>query len=180
MKKSIRASGKTARYLRRIYSHSGIETRYSVIRDFAPDAPRTPYFTTGSDGSLNTPDTRMRNDINNSESRRMFADLARRAIENCPGARVADITHVITASCKGFYSPGPDYFIARELGLAANVWRFHVGFMGCQAAFPALKIATALCQADPNAVALIVCVELCSLHLQFTDLNDSILAGAIF
>jgi predicted naringenin-chalcone synthase len=52
--------------------------------------------------------------------------------------------------------------------------------MGCQAAFPALKIATALCQADPNAVALIVCVELCSLHLQFTDHYDSMLTGAIF
>ena len=180
MEKSIRASGKTARYLRRIYSHSGIETRHSVIRDFAPDAPRTPFFTTGSDGSLNTPDTRARNDIYIAESRRMFTELARKAIESCPGAKAADITHVITLSCTGFYSPGPDYFIACELGLAANVQRFHIGFMGCQAAFPALKMATAFCQADPSAMVLVVCVELCSLHLQFTDHYDSILAGAIF
>jgi predicted naringenin-chalcone synthase len=180
MEKSIHASGKTARYLHRIYSRSGIETRHSVIRDFAPDAPRKPFFTSGPDGSLNTPDTRARNDIYISESRRMFTNLARKAIENCPGARAADITHVITASCTGFYSPGPDFFIARELGLAENVRRFHVGFMGCQAAFPALKMATAFCRADPNAVALVVCVELCTIHLQFIDQVDSILAGAIF
>ena len=50
MEKSIRASGRAARYLQRIYRHSGIETRHSVIRDFAPDEPRTPFFTTGPDG----------------------------------------------------------------------------------------------------------------------------------
>ena len=70
--------------------------------------------------------------------------------------------------------------IVRELGLAGNVQRFHVGFMGCQAAFPALKMATAFCRADPSAVVLVVCVELCSLHLQFTDNPDAILAGALF
>ena len=180
MEKSIRASGKTARYLQRIYRHSGIETRHSVIRDFAPDAPQTPFFTTAPDGSMNTPDTRARNDIYISESRRLFAELARKAIDNCPNAKTADITHVITVSCTGFYSPGPDYVIVRELGLAGSVQRFHVGFMGCQAAFPALKMATAFCRADPSAVVLVVCVELCSLHLQFTDNPDAILAGAIF
>ena len=38
MEKSIRASGKTARYLQRLYRHSGIETRHSVIRDLAGTA----------------------------------------------------------------------------------------------------------------------------------------------
>lgn len=178
--KSVGASGKTARYIRRIYRHSGIETRHSVIRDFSPSAPRIPFFTAGPGGSLTTPDTRTRNSLYVSESRPLFTELARAAIANCPNARAADITHVITVSCTGFYSPGPDYAIVRELGLAGNVRRFHVGFMGCQAAFPALKMAAAFCGAEPGAVVLIVCVELCSLHLQFTDNPDAILAGALF
>ena len=34
-----------------------------------------------------------------------------------------------------FFAPGPDYEIVKELGLASSVERYHIGFMGCYAAF---------------------------------------------
>jgi len=55
-----------------------------------------------------------------------------------------------------------------------------LGFMGCYAFFPALRMARSFCESDPNAKVLIICVELCTLHLQLDDSIDSILSGSVF
>jgi predicted naringenin-chalcone synthase len=52
--------------------------------------------------------------------------------------------------------------------------------MGCYAAFPALRMAKAFCEANPEAVVLVVCLELCSLHVQWTASMDDLLAGSVF
>jgi predicted naringenin-chalcone synthase len=110
----------------------------------------------------------------------MSVEVARRALAQCPGATPAEITHVITATCTGFSNPGPDYYIVREVNLRPSTQRYALGFMGCYAALPALRMAWQFCQADPAAVVLVVSVELCSLHLHFEDGLDSLLANAIF
>ena len=107
-------------------------------------------------------------------------DLARQAVAGTPDIEAHDITHVITVSCTGFFAPGPDYVVVRALGLPGSTERFHVGFMGCFAAFPALRMADAFCRADPDAVVLVVCLELCSLHLQPTRDPDSLVSTSVF
>ncbi len=52
--------------------------------------------------------------------------------------------------------------------------------MGCYAAFPALRMADAFCQADPDAVVLVVCLELCTLHLEPSEVIDNIIASSVF
>ena len=52
--------------------------------------------------------------------------------------------------------------------------------MGCYGAFPALRLAHAVCRADPDAVVLVVCAELCSLHLHVGDDLDTILSSSLF
>jgi predicted naringenin-chalcone synthase len=126
------------------------------------------------------PGTRERNERFAREARRMSVEVARRAIERCPGAAPAGVTHVVTTTCTGFSNPGPDYYIVREAGLRPSTQRYALGFMGCYAALPALRMAWQFCQADPSAVVLVVSVELCSLHLHFEDGLDSLLANAIF
>ncbi len=101
-------------------------------------------------------------------------------LNGAEGFSVADVTHIIFASCTGFTNPGPDYHIIRELGLNPGVERYTLGFMGCYAAFPALRMAGQFCEANPRAVVLVVCLELCSLHLQINDQPDSILANSLF
>jgi predicted naringenin-chalcone synthase len=91
-----------------------------------------------------------------------------------------EITHVVTASCTGFYNPGPDFHIVCDLGMPVSTQRYHLGFMGCYAAFPALRMAAQFCQADPDAVVLVMCLELCSLHLQMNGNEDSLLANSLF
>ena len=86
----------------------------------------------------------------------------------------------MTVSCTGFFNPGPDYKIVRALGLNPAVQRYHLGFMGCYAAFPALRAAKSFCEADPEAVVLVVCAELCSLHVRTSNDPDTIMGSALF
>jgi predicted naringenin-chalcone synthase len=170
---------KERRLVHRVYRNSGIEARYSVLGDFEPSVVDG-LFRIGADGKPVEPGTGARNERFAGEARRLSVELARRTIDRCPGIVPADITHVITATCTGFSNPGPDYHIMREANLPASTQRYALGFMGCYAALPALRMAQQFCRADPSAVVLIVCIELCTLHLHFEDGMDSLLANAIF
>ena len=61
------------------------------------------------------------------------------------------ITHLITASCTGFFSPGLDAALIERLNLSRTVRRIHLGFMGCHAAFNALTAARDAAAANPEA-----------------------------
>ena len=83
------------------------------------------------------------------------------------GLSPSEITHSVTVSCTGFYSPGVDIELINGLGLPSTVERVHVGFMGCHGAINGLRTALALTTADPQARVLLTAVELCSLHYRF-------------
>jgi predicted naringenin-chalcone synthase len=170
---------KQHRLVSRVYRHSGIGTRHSVLPDFRPGAA-DPLFKIGLDGKLLEPSTRERNERFAQEAKRMSVEVARSAIEHYPGATPADVTHVITTTCTGFFSPGPDYHIVREVGMRPSTQRYALGFMGCYASLPALRMAHQFCQADPSAVVMVMAIELCTLHLHFEDGMDSLTANAIF
>lgn len=85
------------------------------------------------------------------------------------------IRHVLVTCCTGFYAPGLDFDIIDHLGLPDSTERTFVGFMGCYAAINALKLARHIVRSDPDAMALVVNLELCSLHFHETqDLNEVI------
>ncbi len=167
------------RIARQLFRRSGIEHRYSVLPDFMPGAAAQ-LFPVGPDGRRVEPTTQERNRQYIRHANELAVTVARRALANSVGFGAADITHVITASCTGFYNPGPDYQLVMELGLSPATQRYHLGFMGCYAAFPALRMAQQFCQAQPAAVVLVVCLELCTLHLHVQPDPDTLLANAIF
>jgi predicted naringenin-chalcone synthase len=167
------------RLVRAVYRNSGIERRHSVLRNYDGEGEGA-FFRRGPDGVLVGPGTAARNAIFADASRDMSVRLARKTLENARGFLPAEITHVVTVSCTGFYNPGPDYFIVRELGLSEATQRYHLGFMGCYAAIPALRMAAQFCEADPGAVVLVMCLELCTLHLQLTGSEDNLLANSLF
>jgi len=166
------------RLLKRIYQHSGISKRHSVISDWLPGDAGGAFFDPDSN-TLHTPSTKVRNDLYIEHSKVLFHQAACRALEQS-GTPASAITHVITASCTGFFAPGPDYFLVRSLGLNVATNRYHLGFMGCFAAFPALRMAQSICQADPSANVLVVCAELCTLHLKYTTQMDDMIATSVF
>ena len=93
---------------------------------------------------------------------------------------VGAITHLVVASCTGFTAPGLDQRIAEAMGLGGSLQRTLVGFMGCYATVPALRLAYQAVLADPAARVLVVSLELCTLHLQDTQDLETVLSFLIF
>lgn len=163
------------------FNLSGIDRRHTVIDELTLDSDTDdPQFFDAATQRLLMPGTRVRNELYIVEATKLFVEAGRRALAACPDIVAADITHVVTVSCTGFYAPGPDYMLVRELGLSPATQRYHLGFMGCYASMPALRTAKQFVEADPNAVVLVVSAELCSLHLRTSDDPDTIVASSLF
>ncbi|SDQ65633.1 type III polyketide synthase [Microbacterium sp. cf332] len=187
------------RLVRAAFDASAIETRHTVLADLAEaldrgtaptDAGEPAAAEPGSDdgaslavisdaGALLSPSTGTRNDAYIALAPELSARAARDALTSASVAP-GDITHVVTVSCTGMYAPGPDYRLIRDLDLPTTVERYHLGFVGCAAAVPALRAAARMCAAQPDAVVLVVCAELCTLHFRVADDPDQILAASLF
>ena len=90
------------------------------------------------------------------------------------------IRHVIVTCCTGFYAPGLDFDIIDYLGLPDTTERTMVGFMGCYAAINALKLARHMVRSDPDSSALVVNLELCSLHFHETQDLSEVISFTVF
>ena len=178
MVRAMKLSEYDARKLRTIFKASAIDTRYSALEDYTKSDhflfyPNTPDFEP-------FPSTKDR-----SKAFQQFAlPLALHAIASCLGKKpafdVKSITHIITVSCTGMYAPGLDIDIVKSLALSPSIQRTCINFMGCYAAFNAIKLADTICQAHAHAKVLVVCVELCSIHFQREATDDNMLANALF
>jgi predicted naringenin-chalcone synthase len=178
MRKLYEGKPKSLRMIDRIYPGSAIEKRHTVIGDYGKD-PSEYTFYPKSEDLKPEPTTKERNDLFIPEAQRLALKATRGLLERFQGVR-EKITHLITVSCTGFSAPGFDFYLAKELPLTQDLHRFHLGFMGCYAAFPAMKLADSICRADPGAKVLVVNVELCSVHLQQKEDVDVIVANALF
>ncbi|MGC4045450.1 MAG: type III polyketide synthase [Armatimonas sp.] len=181
MKKSCAGGDrKTERLLHRLYSQSGIERRHCVLGGLSNDAdtPSEHFYNAETDTPL-TPTTQTRNEIYAHAIQLLAPKLACSLVADSDFS-AQEITHVITVSCTGFFQPGPDFLVTKALGLNPATERYHIGFMGCYAAFPALRMADTICKANPDAVVLVMSMELCTLHLQWHAELDDLLAGSVF
>lgn len=161
---------------RRMSERSGIEHRYSwlapVLPAGEPGIAAEEFFRTDE-----FPHTRERMRVFEA-----FAPLlAKTAIDRLAlGKSRSDISHLLITSCTGFYAPGLDFHIIERCGLSPSVERTFIGFMGCYAAINALKVARHIVRSEPAARVLVVNLELCSLHLQYSSNLDDILSFMIF
>lgn len=164
------------------FDSAAIDTRYTVVEEFDRDKPveGEAVFYDGQTNELRRPSTRTRNEVYAAKAPALYIEAARKALEACPDVDPSQVTDLITVSCTGFYNPGPDYQIVRALGLNPATRRYHLGFMGCYAALPALRQAQTICRADPEAVVLVVSVELCTLHVSTSDDPDTIVGSSLF
>ncbi|WP_026533061.1 type III polyketide synthase [Arthrobacter sp. H41] len=163
------------------FDSSGIDTRYTVVKELTLDSESEhPVFFDRSQMRILSPSTKTRNEVYAEEGTELFIEAGRKALAAAAGIEAADVTHVVTVSCTGFFAPGPDYKVVRALDLAPSVQRYHLGFMGCYAAFPALRSAKAFCEAEPDAVVLVISAELCSLHVRSSNNPDTIVGSSLF
>lgn len=170
---------RTRRVFDRMAEHSGIGHRYSFMgadgRTDGQEVDANGFYRRG-----NFPGTGARMALYETEAPR----LAKRAVaaleREIPTGVLDGITHLVVASCTGFTAPGLDLQLVKDLGLRPDVQRTLVGFMGCSAAIPALRVAYQAVHTNPAARVLVVNLELCSLHLQETTDLNSLLSLTLF
>jgi predicted naringenin-chalcone synthase len=167
----------SSRKLKMLFNYSGINTRYSVIPDFDVTTPEHVLF----NGHPRAPNVEERSKLFKEHA----VSLSIGAIENSANklnTTIADlkITHLITVSCTGLYAPGIDAELIEQLDLPNDIFHTSINFQGCNAAFPALKLADMIVKTDDNAVVIIVCVELCTIHFQPKNNHDNLLSNTIF
>lgn len=149
-----------------IFAHPAIAARHSVLAD--PVA-----FFAGRPGAG------ARNAIYAAEA----PALARQAAERClarAGMAASEVDTLVTITCTGYMTPGVDIQLARDLGMRQDLRRYALGGMGCYAAFPGLACAGQAIRAGDARRALVVAVELCSLHFQAEPDTDNVVSSALF
>lgn len=164
-------------FVRRTFAHSCIDTRYSVLDDFCNSQEEWQFW--GSDFPNKVPGMSQRNDRYKLEAP-LLAEQAARACLTQWGGDVSRITHLISISCTGMMAPGIEYLLMERLGLSPTINRLGINFMGCFGAFKGLSAAQAFAQANPDARILVVCTELCTLHMQAAHSFDALLSNALF
>jgi predicted naringenin-chalcone synthase len=167
--------GKAPIVFGRMATRAGINHRYSVLHQeglVEADAPPGGFYRRGA-----YPSTAARMRAYEEQAPKLAAEAVDNLALNGEASR---ITHLVLASCTGFVAPGLDQVLARRLGLRGDLQRTMVGFMGCSAAVPALRIAQAAVLADAEARVLVVNIELCTLHLQETDDVQAALSYMLF
>ncbi len=173
---SLMPDQRLRRLFRRMADRSGIAHRHSIV-DPLPDLTgfRLDHDNLYRRGEFPGSAVRM------ARYRQGALPLALRAVAGLgPDSRLDRVTHLIVTSCTGFYAPGLDLQLVTALGLDGSVERTLVGFMGCYAAFNALKLARHIVRSEPGARVLLVNVELCTLHLQETADLEQVLSFLVF
>lgn len=178
MIRAMQLNDQESRKLRTIFHASGIAYRHSVIEDYGlrdgfSFYPNTPDFEP-------FPSTSKRLQLFREHALGLSVSAVENMLSKVPDFDLKSITHLINVSCTGLYAPGLDIELVRQLGLPAHVQRTGINFMGCYAAFNALKVADAFCTQNPDANVLVVCTELCSLHFQKNASDDNLISNALF
>ncbi len=167
----------TSRKLKILFHNSGINTRYSVLPDFNSEQPEHILFNVNQ----SAPNVEKRLNVFKKEASLLAISAIHDSFKKINTSIVEfGITHLITVTCTGIYAPGLDSELIEQLNLPLDIFHIAVNFLGCNAAFHALKIADMIVKTNSNAKVLIVCVELCTLHFQAKNNDDNLLSNTIF
>lgn len=166
-------SSRVADFVRRVHRRSGIRTRRSVLPDFG-EGDRRYLFRSGID-----PNIADRMAVFDEFAPALGARAARCALSRCR-LDTHEVTHLILVTSTGFMTPGPDVAIGRLLGLDPRVERTVISMHGCAGGTTGLATAAQIARTDPDARVLIVCVEICSIHLGSGEGRQDIVANSLF
>ena len=152
------------RHARFIFNRAGVDRRYMA-------ADREFY--------MQPQGTEARNNAYMARALPLGAETIARCLAGA-GLTPADVDDFFVVSCTGLDIPGLDLRLAGQLGMRADLRRTCVLGMGCYAAFPALHRAREAVAARPGRLALVLALELCSLHLQDDDSLENMVVSALF
>lgn len=157
-------ANRRGRAMRAIFERAGVGFRYMVASEGYFSQERT---------------TQARNDLYMGSAIPLGEDTIRRGLD-AVGCAPNEIDDLFVVSCTGFNIPGLDLHVARRLGMRPDLRRTCVLGMGCYAAFPALLRAREATAARPGRLAVVLALELCSLHMQLDDTAENVVSSALF
>jgi len=112
------------------------------------------------------------------------ADLGAEAIRGAlakANLEPTDIDMVMCVSVTGIAAPSLEALLARRLGMREDVKRLPIFGLGCVAGAAGIARVRDYLAGDPNGVAVLLSVELCSLTLQRTDVSiPNVVASGLF
>jgi alkylresorcinol/alkylpyrone synthase len=115
---------------------------------------------------------------------RVATEVGERAIREAlarAGVAPAEVGHLYFVTTTGLATPSLDALLADRLGLPAGVRRSPLFGLGCAGGAAGLARASEVLRADPDGVAVVLSVELCSLTLQPEDLSiPNVIASGLF
>lgn len=150
---------------RRLFAAAGVRSRHSVANPLDEDISQ---WSTAA---------RMQRYI--AEAMPLGKQAVAQALDTA-GLAASDVGLFAVASCTGYSTPGVDIGLACDLGMSVDLQRLFVGHMGCYAAVPALAAVTDFVAARERP-AVLLCLELTSLHLQPPSEDvDQIVSHSLF
>ncbi len=111
---------------------------------------------------------------------RLLAETAEKCLARS-GFAGAEIDQVIFVTSTGLSTPTLDAYLINRLGLRPQTSRLPIWGLGCAAGAAGLSRAFDYCRAHPEAIVLLLALELCSLTFLPEDLSKkNLVASAIF
>ncbi|UGY92057.1 type III polyketide synthase [Streptomyces gobiensis] len=130
--------------------------------------------------TLRHPGFEARNALYEAEAKARVPAVIYRALDDA-GLRTADIDLIIYVSCTGFMMPSMTAWMINTMDFSSDTRQLPIAQLGCAAGGAAINRAHDFCTAYPDANALIVCCEFCSLCYQPTDLGvGNLLSNGLF
>lgn len=102
-----------------------------------------------------------------------------RALEKL-GLAAKQVDALFLCSCTGYLCPGVSGHVAEQLGLREDVFLQDMTGLGCGAAVPLMRAASAVVAADPDAVVVTVAVEICSAAFYVEDDFGVLISTCLF
>jgi alkylresorcinol/alkylpyrone synthase len=152
------------RAIRMIFEKAGVGFRHMVVEEGYFDHPRS---------------TQVRNERYMAEAVPLGQNVICAGLDES-GFKPTDIDDLIVVSCTGFSIPGLDLHLAGLLRMRPDLQRACILGMGCYGAFPGIRHASEVIRAKPGRLALMLSIELCSLHMQFDQSSENVVSSALF
>ena len=152
------------RAIQAIFEKAGVGFRHMVVESDYYNQPRS---------------TQARNDLYMTEAVPLGQQVICAGLDQS-GFKPTDIDDLMVVSCTGLSIPGLDLQLAGLLRMRPDLHRTCILGMGCYGAFPGMRRASEAVKANPGSLALMLSIELCSLHLQFDPSSENVVSTALF
>ncbi len=91
-----------------------------------------------------------------------------------------DIDYISVVSTTGLLCPSLSALYIKEMGMRPNIYRIDIVGMGCNAGLNGLQPVVNFCALNPEAIGLLLCVEVCSAIYAIDDTLNTAVVNSLF